>query len=224
MRETVANLMAAEKFRVVYARGATEAMSLWQRGLFQLIVIDVTPDADTAYDLFRWLRKRDNVPVVMISAVAHETNRIDALELGADDFMAKPFHPRELRARILTILRRARAHRLTVIHESPFRERVCFGDWCVETSRRRLLHHNGDELHLTAKEYDLLFALMTHANRVLTRNFLSELVYGRSAGPGDRAIDVAVSRLRRKLRALGPNKTIIETAPGGYKFSAQPQQ
>jgi two-component system OmpR family response regulator len=149
--------------------------------------------------------------------MGEETDRIIGLELGADDYVPKPFSPRELLARIRAVLRRAGdapghapGHRADAASRS-----LRFAGWTLEPTRRRLLNPEGAEVALTGGEYDLLLALAERANRVLTRDMLLDLLRGRQAGPFDRAIDVAVSRLRRKLEDDGRNAQLIKTVRGG---------
>ncbi|MDE2515503.1 MAG: winged helix-turn-helix domain-containing protein, partial [Rhodospirillales bacterium] len=153
------------------------------------------------------------VPIVMLTAMGEETDRIIGLELGADDYVAKPFNPRELLARIRAVLRRAGE---SVEHRTDAGTHALhFAGWTLEPARRRLLNPDGVEVALTGGEYDLLLALVERANRVLTRDMLLDLLRGRQAGPFDRAIDVAVSRLRRKLEDDGRNAQLIKTVRGG---------
>ena len=169
---------------------------------------------ESGFDFARWLRANAEVPIVMLTAMADETDRIIGLELGADDYVAKPFNPRELLARIRAVLRRAGEHSAAPKTENQTRN-LRFAGWILEPARRRLLNPDGVEVPLTGGEYDLLVALVERANRVLTRDMLLDLLRGRQAGPFDRAIDVAVSRLRRKLEDDGRHAQIIKTVRGG---------
>jgi two-component system OmpR family response regulator len=158
------------------------------------------------------MRSQSDIPIVMLTAMGEETDRIIGLELGADDYVPKPFNPRELLARIRAVLRRAG----DVEEKRPDQNKVIrFGGWTLEPSRRRLMNPDGVEVPLTGGEYDLLVALVDRANRVLTRDMLLDLLRGRQAGPFDRAIDVAISRLRRKLEDDGRNAQLIKTVRGG---------
>ena len=149
----------------------------------------------------------------MLTAMGEETDRIIGLELGADDYVPKPFNPRELLARIRAVLRRS-GDQAEPKHDPSVRG-FRFNNWTLEPARRRLLNPEGVEVALTGGEYDLLLALVERANRVLTRDMLLDLLRGRQAGPFDRAIDVAVSRLRRKLEDDGRNAQLIKTVRGG---------
>ena len=168
---------------------------------------------ESGLDIARWLRTQSDIPIVMLTAMGEETDRIIGLELGADDYVPKPFNPRELLARIRAVLRRTseRAEKLV----EPSARAIRFSGWLLEPARRRLLNPDGVEVALTGGEYDLLVALVERANRVLTRDMLLDLLRGRQAGPFDRAIDVAISRLRRKLEDDGRHAQLIKTVRGG---------
>ena len=215
IRDLLTRFMEKNGFRITAVRDAREARRAWTRGAFQLVVLDLMLPGESGLDLARWLRDQEDVPIVMLSAMGEDTDRIIGLELGADDYIAKPFNPRELMARIRAIMRRA-----TDTQDSPSSgERIArplrFAGWTLEPARRRLLNPEGVEVPLTGGEYDLLFALLERANRVLTRDMLLDLLRGRQAGPFDRAIDVAVSRLRRKLDDQGGGAQLIKTVRGG---------
>ena len=215
IRDLLTRFMEKNGFRITAVRDAREARRAWTRGAFQLVVLDLMLPGESGLDLARWLRDQEDVPIVMLSAMGEDTDRIIGLELGADDYIAKPFNPRELMARIRAVMRRA-----TDTQDSPTSgERIArplrFAGWTLEPARRRLLNPEGVEVPLTGGEYDLLFALLERANRVLTRDMLLDLLRGRQARPFDRAIDVAVRRLRRKLDDQGGGAQQIKTVRGG---------
>ena len=215
IRDLLTRFMEKNGFRITAVRDAREARRAWTRGAFQLVVLDLMLPGESGLDLARWLRDQEDVPIVMLSAMGDDTDRIIGLELGADDYIAKPFNPRELMARIRAVMRRA-----TDTQDNPRSgERIArplrFAGWTLEPARRRLLNPEGVEVPLTGGEYDLLVALLERANRVLTRDMLLDLLRGRQAGPFDRAIDVAVSRLRRKLDDQGGGAQLIKTVRGG---------
>jgi len=156
----------------------------------------------------------------MLSAMGEETDRIIGLELGADDYVPKPFNPRELLARMRAVLRRVGEPTERRVESAP--RTLRFSGWMLDLARRRLLNPDAVEVPLTGGEYDLLVALVERANRVLTRDMLLDLLRGRQAGPFDRAIDVAVSRLRRKLDDNGRQSQLIKTVRGGgYVLAAE---
>jgi two-component system OmpR family response regulator len=214
IRDLLVKFFEKHQLRVTAVRDAREARRVWATGNFNLVVLDLMLPGESGFDFARWLRANAEVPIVMLTAMADETDRIIGLELGADDYVAKPFNPRELLARIRAVLRRAGEHAATPKTENPTRN-LRFAGWILEPARRRLLNPDGVEVPLTGGEYDLLVALVERANRVLTRDMLLDLLRGRQAGPFDRAIDVAVSRLRRKLEDDGRHAQIIKTVRGG---------
>ncbi len=214
IRDLLVKFFEKHQLRVTAVRDAREARRIWTTGTFNLVVLDLMLPGESGFDFARWLRANAEVPIVMLTAMADETDRIIGLELGADDYVAKPFNPRELLARIRAVLRRAGEHSAAPKTENPTRN-LRFAGWILEPARRRLLNPDGVEVPLTGGEYDLLVALVERANRVLTRDMLLDLLRGRQAGPFDRAIDVAVSRLRRKLEDDGRHAQIIKTVRGG---------
>ena len=213
IRDLLARFLEKQHFRVTAVRDGKEARRAWGNGHYQLVVLDLMLPGESGLDIARWLRTQSDIPIVMLTAMGEETDRIIGLELGADDYIAKPFNPRELVARIRAVLRRA-GDRIEVHGDTAMRP-YRFRGWTLEPTRRRLLNPDRVEVPLTGGEYDLLLALLERANRVLTRDMLLDLLRGRQAGPFDRAIDVAVSRLRRKLEDDGRNSQLIKTVRGG---------
>ncbi len=212
IRDLLARFLERNGLRVSSAHDAREARRLWGQGHYHLVVLDLMLPGEGGLDLARWLRGEANVPIVMLTAMGDETDRIIGLEMGADDYLAKPFNPRELLARIRAVLRRSGEGEPNGLSASRV---FVFNGWRLETARRRLLDPEGAEVALTGGEYDLLLALLERPNRILTRDMLLDLLRGRQAGPFDRAIDVAISRLRRKLADDGRNAQLIKTVRGG---------
>jgi two-component system OmpR family response regulator len=212
IRDLLARFLEKHGMRVTAARDAREARKLWPLGRYHLVVLDLMMPGEPGLDFARWLRSQSEVPIVILTAMGEETDRIVGLELGADDYVAKPFNPRELLARIRAVLRRASGEGTA---KMPPAKTIRFAGWTLEPSRRRLLNPEGAEVSLTGGEYELLQVLVERPNRVLTRDMLMDLLHGRQAGPFDRAIDVAISRLRRKLEDDGRNPTLIKTVRGG---------
>jgi two-component system OmpR family response regulator len=213
IRDLLARFLEKHRMRVTVARDAREARRIWTAGHYHIVVLDLMLPGESGLDLARWMRTQSDIPIVMLTAMGEETDRIIGLELGADDYVPKPFNPRELLARIRAVLRRAgeSTPRTADANSRSLR----FGGWTLEPARRRLLNPDAVEVPLTGGEYDLLVALVERANRVLTRDMLLDLLRGRQAGPFDRAIDVAISRLRRKLEDDGRNAQLIKTVRGG---------
>jgi len=214
IRDLLAKFLERQRLRVTAARDGKEARRAFLNGHFQLVVLDLMLPGEGGLELARWFRTEGGrVPIIMLTAMAEETDRIIGLELGADDYVTKPFNPRELLARIRAVLRRTgdSEDRAPDNNAKSYR----FSGWLLETARRRLLDPSGVEVAITGGEYELLVALLDRPNRVLTRDMLLDLLRGRQAGPFDRAIDVAVSRLRRKLEDDGRNAQLIKTVRGG---------
>jgi two-component system, OmpR family, response regulator len=182
-----------------------------------LIVLDVMLPGRSGLELCRDARRRGPVPIIMLTAKGDEGDRIAGLEVGADDYLTKPFSSRELLARIRAVLRRARG-RLESSQPADA-DTVNFDGWSLDLRRRELTSPQGALVDLSSGEFDMLATFLEHANRVLSREMLMEFAKTRSADPFDRTIDVQVSRLRRKLSDGGEDGRMIKTVRGaGYMF------
>ena len=213
IRDLLARFLQQNRFRVTTARDGRDARRQWENGHYHMVVLDLMLPGESGLDLARWLREDSDIPIIMLTAMGEDTDRIVGLELGADDYVPKPFNPRELLARIRAVLRRVPEAEDRRTRDMPTAYR--FNGWTLDVPRRRLLNTEAVEVPLTGGEFDLLLALLERANRVLTRDMLLDLLRGRQAGPYDRAIDVAVSRLRRKLEDDGRDARLIKTVRGG---------
>ena len=183
-----------------------------------LIVLDLMLPGEDGLTLCRDLRARSNVPVIMLTARGEETDRIVGLEMGADDYVPKPFSPRELLARIKSVLRRARA--LPENLQPDDAREIRFAGWTLDVAARHLVGADGVIVALSGTEYKLLRVFLAHPNRVLNRDQLIDLMLSRDASPFDRSIDVQVSRLRHRLGDGGREATLIKTVRGeGYVLS-----
>ena len=212
IRELLARYLERQQFRVTAVRDAREARRVWPTMRFQLVVLDLMLPGEGGLDFARWLRSESDIPLVMLTALGDENDRIIGLELGADDYVTKPFNPRELLARLRAVLRRTNQ---SGEPRETGSKTLAFAGWTLDSARRRLLNPDAIEVPLTGGEYDLLVALLDRANKVVTRDMLLDLLRGRQAGPFDRAIDVAISRLRRKLEDDGRHAQLIKTVRGG---------
>ena len=184
------------------------------------IVLDLMLPGEDGLDLCRAVRARSNIPIIMLTARGDETDRIVGLELGADDYVAKPFNPRELLARVKSVLRRARSlpDNLKPGAAASYR----FAGWTLDAATRNLTAPDRVVIPLSGVEFRLLRVFLDHPNRVLARDQLIDLMLARDAGPFDRAIDVQVSRLRQRLREDAKEPALIKTVRGqGYVFAAQ---
>ena len=168
--------------------------------------------------LARFIRAIGDLPIILLMAKAEDIDRIVGLEMGADDYLAKPFNPRELTARIAAILRRSQRSVSIVQDHTVFR----FGPWMLDTTRRHLVREDGTEVSLTGGEFLLLEALVQRPNIPLSRDQLLDLTRGREASPFDRAIDNAISRLRRKIETDPKAPEFIKTVhAAGYVLAAE---
>jgi two-component system OmpR family response regulator len=189
-----------------------------EAGRYDLVVLDLMLPGEDGLTLCRELRAKSSLPVIMLTARGEDTDRIVGLEMGADDYLAKPFNPRELLARIKAVLRRA--HTLPPATEASEARRLRFTGWTLELARRQLVSPTGVVVPLSGGEYRLLKSFLDHPQRVLSRDQLLDLTRGRDAGPYDRSIDVQVGRLRRRLN--DDAATLIQTVRGeGYVFAAE---
>jgi two-component system OmpR family response regulator len=197
-------------------KGLRHALSIAQP---DIVILDLMLPGEDGFALCRELRARSDVPVIMLTARGEETDRIVGLELGADDYLAKPFNPRELLARVKSVLRRVRSlpRNLQPDVERGFR----FAGWALDLATRNLTSPSGVVVALSGTEFRLLRTFLAHPNRVLTRDQLIDLMLSRDAAPFDRAIDVQVSRLRHRLGEDAREPAIIKTVRSqGYVFAA----
>jgi len=215
IRTLLAEYLEKNGLRVSVARDGKEMRRALSRGRVDLIVLDVMLPGDDGLTLCRELRASSQVPIIMLTARSEDVDRILGLELGADDYVAKPFKPRELLARITAVLRRT-SH---VVRE-PLPADVPgyrFAGWRLDTTARSLTNEDGSEVALSGAEFRLLAVLLAHAGQVLSRQQLMDLLRGRDLDPFDRSIDQRVSRLRQILRDDARSPHIIKTVYGeGY--------
>ena len=181
-----------------------------------LVLLDINLPGEDGLDLTRFIRARYDVGIILVTGRTDDVDRIVGLEIGADDYVTKPFNPRELLARVKTLLRRTKAY------APPASEMRAFAGWRFDTRSRRLVSPGGEKVPLTRAEFELLHALVTRPGTVLTRERLLGSIAHRSWDPGDRTVDVLVRRLRQKLEINPKSPEIIITAHGeGYLFAAE---
>lgn len=214
----VSSFLSRHGYRVSTARDGAAMMRVLDEARIDLIVLDLMLPGEDGLSLCRRLRATRRTPIVMLTAMGEETDRIVGLEMGADDYLAKPFSPRELLARIKAVLRRAGPGGT----EEPAGRVLEFEGWRLDRARRELRAPDGVLVQLSAGEYELLVAFAEHPRRVLSRDRLLDLARGRVAAPFDRSIDVQVSRLRRKIEADPKDPVMIKTVrSGGYVFTPE---
>ncbi len=204
--------------RVTTARNGREMRKALDDWRIDLVVLDLMLPEEDGLVLCRKLRSTSNIPIIMLTAMGEETDRIVGLEMGADDYLPKPCNPRELLARVKSVLRRAKSAPYPQL--ALTQKIVRFDGWRMDLARRRLESPEKLVIDLSPREFDLLAAFAEHAQQVVSREQLLDLAHGRGAAPFDRTIDIQVSRLRRKLEQ-DPKKPelIVTVRGGGYMFT-----
>ncbi len=219
IRLLVSRLLQRSGYRISLAQDGRAMAEVMAKVDIDLILLDVMLPGRNGLDLCRELRSKSNIPIIMLTARGDEGDRVAGLEIGADDYVTKPFSSRELLARVRAALRRVRA----LNDDRAPREtsdQIVFDGWILNLRRRELQSPEGAFIDLSTGEYDLLVAFVEHANRVLSRDQLMELAKTKSSDPFDRTIDVQVSRLRRKLAVRDDDTDMIKTVRGaGYMFT-----
>lgn len=214
IRELLSDYLRRHGFAVKTAADAAAFFGLLAGAPCDLAVLDIMLPGADGFEIFRRLRGMSQLPVIFLTALGETTDRIVGLELGADDYLTKPFEPRELLARIRTVLRRAKT-----VADTPERAAsggpVRFAGWTLDRTARLLIAPDGLVIHLSGAEFRLLQIFLEHPRRVLSRDDLLERTQGRSATAFDRSIDVQISRLRIRLRDNGRQARIIKTVRGG---------
>ena len=217
IREVICFTLTKAGMETVVARDGAEALEQFQRHAPALIVLDVGMPEMDGLEVCRQIRKTSNVPILFLSARDEEIDRVLGLEIGGDDYVTKPFSPRELVARIRSVLRRTAR---SAAAEEPDAHYL-FEGWRLDPLRRRLTDGAGTLVPLTTAEFRLLVALLDHPRQVLDRDRLLDMVQGREAHLFDRAVDNQVSRLRRKIEVDSRNPVLIQTVrAGGYCLAA----
>ncbi len=218
IRDLLGRFLTKHGYRATTARDGQEMRKALADWRIDLIVLDLMLPGEDGLMLCRQLRAESNMPIIMLTAMGEEIDRIVGLEMGADDYLPKPFNPRELLARIRSVLRRADATPAAV--SAPGRAILSFAGWKLDLGRRRLESVEGFAVDLSAGEFGLLVAFVEHPQRVLSRDQLLDLTRGRAANPFDRSIDIQVSRLRRKIEPDPKKPELIKTVrSGGYMFT-----
>ncbi|MBF0611396.1 MAG: response regulator [Magnetococcales bacterium] len=220
IRELVVRYLEEHGVRAV---GVAEGRAMWQtleRQKVELVVLDVMLPGEDGFVLCRKLRETTRLPVIMLTALGDYTDRVVGLEMGADDYITKPFDARELLARIRAVLRRCQG---AENQPSPRRKnKATFANWTLQMGRRELVGEDGLVEPLSSGEFDLLLAFLHHPDQVLSRERLLDLAHGKSAELYDRSIDTQVMRLRRKIEEDHKDPKLIKTVwGGGYMFTPE---
>ncbi len=220
IRELLSEYLQKQGYRISVAGDGRAMRAAIAVAMPDLIVLDLMLPGEDGLTLCRELRSQSDVPVLMLTARGEEIDRIVGLEMGADDYLAKPFNPRELVARIKSILRRARALPLNLRPDAA--RFIHFSGWTLEIATRDLIAPDRSRVALSGTEFRLLRIFLDHPNRVLTRDQLIDLTQSREADPYDRSIDLQVSRVRRRLQDNPKEPALIKTARGqGYVLASE---
>ena len=219
MRELVSRVLNREGFRVSGVSDGKAMRKLLADSRIDLILLDLMLPGEDGLSLCRTVRAESNVPIIMLTAKGEEVDRVIGLEMGADDYLPKPFGSRELIARIRAVLRRSRMEDSGTAR-GPSAKAYRFDRWVLDTASRELLRNDGVSVPLSSGEYELLLVMVERPQRVLSRDQLLDLARGRAAAGFDRSIDTQVSRLRKKLEHDPADPRVIKTIwGGGYMFT-----
>lgn len=216
IRQLVSDLMQQEGFRVEAAEDAAAMDAILARTRPDIMILDLMLPGEDGLSVCRRLRAQAGLPILMLTAKSDEIDRVVGLELGADDYLVKPFGPRELLARVRAVLRRGNTRPAT-----PPDRRFSFDAFLIDLDARQLTGLRNAPIMLTSAEFDLLACFVKRPRRVLTRDQILDSTRGRNADPFDRTVDMLISRLRRKLEAASPGSNLITTVRnGGYLLTA----
>lgn len=219
IRNLLGRHLQKHSFSTTPAKNAAEARELLKDKYFDLVLLDIMMPGEDGISLCRHLRESSEIPVILMSALSEETDRIVGLEMGADDYLTKPFSPRELVARIRNVLRRTYAMPPQI---EPRQKKVYqFEDWTFDADQRKLKKADGESISLSAAEYSLMLLFVGRPRHVFSRDQLLDLTQGKTAKAFDRSIDNQISRLRKKVEVDPKEPELIQTVwGGGYRFSA----
>ncbi|EEA94424.1 response regulator [Pseudovibrio sp. JE062] len=220
IRESLARYLTKNNMRTTVAESAAAARKVLKNSSIDLVVLDIMMPGEDGLSLCRHLVETNQAPVILLTAMAEDTDRVVGLEIGADDYVTKPFNPRELLARIRAVLRRATS---VPRERDPIEtEKLAFNGWMLDTARRELIDPEQVAVPLSSGEFQLLLAFLKRPRVVLSREQLLDLTSGRSLGVFDRSIDNQVSRLRRKIEIDPKSPELIKTVwGGGYTFTGE---
>ena len=222
VRNLLRNLFEREGFTVSEASSGAEMNARIENGPINLVTLDLNLSGEDGLALAREVRARLDVPIIMITAKCGDIDRVVGLELGADDYIVKPFNLREVLARVRAVLRRYDPPSVSAMPGNPgTHEQYRFGDWVLDLTSRELHKHGKAAVALTTAEFNLLEVLVRRPNRVLSRDILMDLLKGHDWAPLDRSIDTLVGRVRKKIEANNEIPNLIKTVRGiGYIFTA----
>jgi DNA-binding response OmpR family regulator len=220
IRESTGEYLAGHGYRTAFAADGQQMRDAIGSLAPDVVLLDLNLPGEDGLSLARWLRRHHDVAIIMVTGSADVVDRVIGLEVGADDYIAKPFDLRELRARLRSVLRRTRARAAAAASpERPATKRVRVGRCELDLATHQLFGADGREISITATDFDLLKVFAENANRVLSRDQLLTMTSNREWEPFDRAIDIRIARLRRKIEPDPENPGVIRTVRGaGYMF------
>lgn len=226
LREMVEEYLGKQGFKVTTAANGAAMREIVAEQPIDLVLLDIRMPGEDGLSLARFLREHYSVGIIMVTAMGEVVDRIVGLEMGADDYLGKPFDPRELLARVKSVLRRSSSTPKTdEISPTKGKTGIKFRDYILNLESNQLFNNAGVEIPITGMEFDLLKAFITHPNRVLTRDQLLDLAHNRNWDPFDRSIDVRITRIRRKIEQDPAKPQIIKTVWGkGYIFMPDKEQ
>ena len=222
IRDLLGKFLRQHGFITSLAKNGEEMQAVMDNKSVDLIILDIMLPGHDGLTLCRQIRTHSTVPIIMLTAISEDVDRILGLEMGADDYLSKPFNPRELLARVKAILRRSHGHAQIIPTMDPEQFIYEFADWVLDPAERRFISIDNLEITLSTGEFDLLFALVQRPQQVLSRDKLLDLTKNRLAGPFDRSIDIQISRLRHKIERDQKRPQLIKTVRGGgYVLAAE---
>ena len=220
IRDLLSDYLEGQNFQVRTAADAVELDQLLESKIPDLIVLDIMLPGEDGFSICRRIVSQTQIPIIMLTANSEDTDRIIGLELGADDYMEKPFNPRVLLARIRAILRRSEPRQ--TLTRSSQGENTVLGNWTLNHQSRVLLSKSGERWNISGSDYNLLMVLIKSRSQVVSRESLYQLIKGRESSPFDRSLDVQISRIRQRLGDDGKNPSLIKTIRGvGYVLAEQ---
>ena len=220
VRSFIEEYLGSQGYRMSGARDGTTMRHVFGKQDVDLVILDLMLPGEDGLELAREIRSESNVPIIMVTGRADIVDRVVGLEIGADDYIPKPFEARELLARVRSVLRRSQRGGNPKTEVRSPQSMAAFAGWRLDMGRRQLHSPGGEEIKLTSAEFDLLAAFVNSPDKVLSRDRLLDLVYGREMFPFERSIDVLVMRLRSKIEEDRANPILIKTVRGsGYVFT-----
>ncbi|MCF6764179.1 response regulator transcription factor [Thiotrichales bacterium 19S3-7] len=219
--ELLSEFLEKFHYQVTLAKDGITMKRLVKEKLFDIILLDIMLPHINGFELCQYLRKQYDIPIIIISALDDDSDRILGLEVGADDYLPKPFNTRELLARIKALLRRSSGQ---LIQSKKQGHMIEFDQWRLDQHRHVLINKKDIVISLSSKEYRLLDIFLTHPKHILSRNQIMEKLYGRDFDPTDRSVDVLIGRLRKKIETDYKNPQLLKTIRGeGYQLVTQPK-